>query len=138
MALPVLIPLALGTLVLVGCVKAVGEIRKTRPLASLGDSEWGPVETSATEQYVRFKSNGEINGYAGCNRFFGNYIQEGEILKIGALATTKKLCPDVMEAETAFLKMLQNTRRVEATHIALKLYDADGTQLMQLRRRDWD
>ena len=136
MALPIILPLAIGTLVLVGCAKVAGEIRKTRPLASLGDSEWTPIETTAAEQYVKFKSNGEINGYAGCNRFFGNYIQEGDILKIGALASTKKLCPDVMDAETQFLKNLQNTRRVEATHISLKLYDADGTPLMQLRRKD--
>jgi len=99
MALPIIIPLALGTLVLVGCAKAVGE---------------------------------------RCNQFFGQYTQEGETLKIGALASTKKLCPDVMEAEAVFLKKLQETRRAEATHLTLKLYDADDTQLMQLRRRDFD
>lgn len=138
MALPILIPLAVGTLVLVGCAKAVGEIRKSRPLASLEGSEWGPVETTATEQFVAFKSNGEIIGSGGCNQFFGQYTQEGETLTIGALASTKKFCPDIMGAETAFLKTLQNTRRAEATHISLKLYGADGAQLMQLRRRDWD
>jgi len=138
MALPIIIPLALGTLVLVGCAKAVGEIRKTRPLASLEGSEWGPVETVTAEQFVAFKSDGEISGSGGCNQFFGQYTQEGETLKIGALASTKKLCPDVMEAEAVFLKKLQETRRAEATHLTLKLYDADDTQLMQLRRRDFD
>jgi len=137
-ALPVLIPLAIGTLVLVGCVKAVDEIRKTRPLASLEGSEWGPVETLSVEQFVAFKSGGDIIGHGGCNQFFGQYTQDGEVLTIGALASTKKLCPDIMGAETAFLKKLQNTRRAEATHISLKLYDAEGTELMQLRRRDWD
>lgn len=142
MALPVLIPLAIGTLVLVGCVKAVGEIRKTRPLASLEGSEWGPVETPAnteiSEQFVAFKPGGDIIGHGGCNQFFGQYTQDGDVLTIGALASTKKLCPDIMGAETAFLKKLQNSRRAEATHILLKLYDADGAELMQLRRRDWD
>jgi len=138
MALPIIIPLAIGTLALVGCAKLAGEIRKARPLASLQGSEWGPVETESAEQFVAFKSEGEIIGHGGCNQFFGEYTQEGETLKIGALASTKKLCPDLMEAETAFLKKLQDTRRAEATHVTLKLYDADDVQLMQLRRRDWD
>ena len=138
MALPVILPLALGTLVLVGCVKAVGEIRKTRPLTSLEGSEWGLIESTRSEQFVAFKSNGEIMGHGGCNQFFGQYTQEGEVLTIGALASTKKFCPDIMGAETAFLKKLQNTRRAEATHMSLKLYHAEGTELMQLRRRDWD
>lgn len=138
MAIPIILPLALGTLVLVGCAKVASDIRKTRPLASLEGSEWGPVETIAAEQFVAFKSNGEIIGSGGCNKFFGQYTQEGETLTIGALASTKKYCADVMDAETDFLKKLQETRRAEATHLQLKLYDADGTQLMQLRRRDWD
>jgi len=138
MAFPIIIPLALGTLVLVGCAKAVGEIRKTRPLASLEGSEWGPAETTISAQFVAFKSNGEIIGHGGCNQFFGQYTQDGEVLKIGALASTKKFCADIMEAEAEFLKKLQETRRAEATHLTLKLYDADDTQLMQLRRRDWD
>jgi len=138
MALPIIIPLAIGTLALVGCAKLAGEIRKARPLASLQGSEWGPVETESAEQFVAFKSEGEIIGHGGCNQFFGEYTQEGETLKIGALASTKKLCPDLMEAETAFLKKLQDTRRAEATHVTLKLYDADDEQLMQLQRRDWD
>lgn len=138
MALPIIIPLALGTLFLAGCAKVASEIHKTRPLATLEGSEWGPAETTAAEQFVAFKSDGEIIGHGGCNQFFGQYTQEGETLKIGALASTKKFCADVMEAETAFLRKLQDTRRAEATHLQLKLYDADGTQILQLKRRDWD
>ena len=138
MALPIILPLALGALVLAGCAKVATEVRKSRPLASLEGSEWGPVETPAKEQFVAFKSNGEIIGHGGCNQFFGQYTQEGQTLTIGALASTKKFCADVMDAETAFMQKLQDTRRIEATHIALRLYNADDEQLMQLRRRDWD
>ena len=138
MAFPIIVPLAIGTLFLAGCAKVASEVRKSRPLAALEGSEWGPLETTAAEQFVAFKSNGEIIGSGGCNQFFGQYTQEGETLKIGALASTKKYCADVMEAETEFLQKLQNTRRAEATHLQLKLYDADGAQILQLRRRDWD
>lgn len=138
MALPIILPLALGALVLAGCAKVASDVRKARPLASLEGSEWGPVDAPAKEQFVAFKSNGEIIGHGGCNQFFGQYTQEGQSLTIGALASTKKFCADVMQAETTFMQKLQDTRKIEATHIALRLYDMDGSELMQLRRRDWD
>jgi len=138
MALPVILPLALGALILAGCAKVASDASKSRPLASLEDSEWGPENMPTQEQFVAFKSGGEIRGYGGCNQFFGQYSQEGETLKIGALASTKKACFEGMEAENAFLKTLQDTRKVEATQLTLRLLDADGQQLMQLRRRATD
>ena len=138
MALPIVLPLALGALVLAGCAKVASDVRKARPLASLEGSEWGPVDAQSQEQFVSFKAGGEISGYGGCNQFFGQYTQEGQILTIGALASTKKYCADVMQDETAFLKTLQETRKIEATHISLRLYNGTGQQLMQLKRRDWD
>jgi len=138
MALPIILPLAIGALVLAGCAKVASDVRKGRPLASLEGSEWGPVDAPAQEQFIAFKTNGEIIGYGGCNQFFGQYTQDGETLTVGALASTKKFCADVMKAEAAFMQMLQDTRRVEATHMDLRLYSADGAELMQLQRRDWD
>jgi len=138
MAFPIILPLALGAIVLAGCAKVASDVRKARPLASLEGSEWGPVNTPVQEQFVAFKSGGEIIGHGGCNQFFGQYTQDGQTLTVGALASTKKFCADVMDAESAFMQKLQDTRRIEATHIALRLYSADGAELMQLRRRDWD
>lgn len=138
MAIQFILPLALGALVLAGCTKAVTEVRKTRPLTSLEGSEWGPMTPGPAEQFVAFKMDGEIIGNGGCNNFFGQYTQDGTTLKIGALASTKKLCRGAMEAESAFMKNLQDTRRAEGTHKALTLYGADGGVLIELQRRDWD
>ena len=82
MALPVILPLALGALVIVGCAKLASDARKTRPLATLAGSEWGPVDTQAAEQFIAFKSGGEITGYGGCNRFFGQYTQNASSLAL--------------------------------------------------------
>ena len=138
MAFPIILPLALGALVLAGCAKLASDAHKTRPLASLEGSEWGPDSGTPAEQFVAFKSNGEIVGHGGCNAFFGQYTQEGQNLTIGALASTKKMCRDTMQSESAFMRNLQDARRVEATHLVLKLFNADGETTMQLRRRDWD
>jgi putative lipoprotein len=138
MALPIILPLAVGALVLVGCAKVASDVRKTRPLATLAGSEWGPVDPGAAEQFLAFKAGGEVIGHGGCNRFFGQYTQNGQTLAFGALASTKKYCGDIMQAETQFLQKLQETRTFQATHLKLSLYDADGNELLALQRRDWD
>lgn len=138
MAIQFLIPLAVGALVIAGCTKVATEVRKAQPLASLEGSEWAPVVPAAAEQFVAFKSGGEILGNGGCNNFFGEYTQNGTTLTIGALASTRMMCEGKMDAEAAFMQNLQNVRRVEATHKALTLYGAQGDILLELRRRDWD
>ncbi len=138
MAIQFLIPLAVGALVLAGCTKAVTEVRKSRPLTTLEGSEWGPLTPGPAEQFVAFKTGGEIVGNGGCNNFFGQYTQDGPKLTIGALASTKKMCATGMEDEAAFMKNLQDTRRAEATHKSLTLYGAEDNILMELKRRDWD
>lgn len=130
-----LIPFALGAVVLAGCAKFVQDQRRNRPLLELAGSEWAPANTS---QFVAFKTGGEVMGHGGCNQFFGQYQQDGETLTIGALASTKKMCAGQMEAEAAFLQMLQDTRRATGTHKALTLYDANDAVLIELRRSDWD
>lgn len=138
MAIPIIIPLAVGALLLAGCAKAITDARQTRPLATLEGSEWGPINTASSDQFIAFKAGGEIIGHGGCNNFFGQYTQDGTALTIGALASTKKFCQGLMEAETAFIQNLQDTRRAEGTHKTLTLYGADGAILMELKRRDWD
>lgn len=138
MAFPIIIPLAIGALVLAGCVKVATDVQKNRPLASLEGSEWSQVPEGPPEQFVAFKSNGEIIGHGGCNAFFGQYTQEGTTLTIGALASTRKMCREFMASESAFMRNLQETRRIDATHLKLSLYNADDEALMHLRRRDWD
>ncbi len=138
MAFPIIIPLAIGVLVLAGCAKVATDVRNNRPLISLEGSEWSQIPIGPSEQFVAFKSNGEIIGHGGCNAFFGQYTQDGPTLTIGALASTKKMCRDVMESESAFMRNLQETRRIDATHLKLSLYNADDEALMHLRRRDWD
>lgn len=138
MALPIIIPLAVGALLLAGCAKVITDARLARPLATLEGSEWGPLNTTSSDQFIAFKTGGEIIGHGGCNNFFGQYSQNGTTLTIGALASTKKFCKGLMEAEADFIQNLQATRRAEGTHKALTLYGADDVILMELKRRDWD
>ncbi|WP_409432146.1 META domain-containing protein [Litorimonas sp. RW-G-Af-16] len=122
---------------LAACTKAVTDHQAKRPLSDLAGSEWGPAD-NAQDQFVAFKTAGEIIGSGGCNNFFGNYEQDGDKLTIGALASTRKMCPSGMEAEADFLARLQEARRIEATHKTLVIYDESGDMILELQRRDWD
>ncbi len=89
-------------------------------------------------QYVAFRE-GRVSGHGGCNSFFGSYEQDGAKLTIGPLAATRKACPgEIGEKEWTFLRMLEATREVDATHLKLILKDANGETLGVLHRRDWD
>lgn len=134
-AFPPIIPLAIGAMAIAGCAKVVTDARKAQPLTSLAGSEWGLADLPQT---ISFKSGGEVRGFAGCNNFFGTYVQDGPTLTFGPLTSTKKFCQGKMEAETAFLKSVQNTRQYEATHLSMTLIDEKGDVLLNLRRKDWD
>lgn len=50
-----------------------------------------------------------IVGFAGCNRFLGTYVQQGQSLNVsGNLATGRRRCKGGMDFESDFLRMLQS------------------------------
>ncbi len=133
-----LLPLLMSVPVLVACAKAVKQAHdNTRPLSSLAGSEWG--FDGVDGPFVQFRAKGEVSGSGGCNNFFGTYEQNGDRLILGPLASTKKACiGPAMETERQFLSSLQNAHHVEATHLRLKVFAEDGSELLSLVRRDWD
>lgn len=104
---------------------------------SLAGSEWNLGDDS--EAFVAFKSDGRVIGHGGCNAFNGSYAQDGTKLKIGPLASTRKMCPpEIMAIEDRLMQVLDKTRFFAATHLNLALDDAKGQPLMIFRRSDWD
>ena len=107
---------------------------------TLTGSEWRlAVEQSGEEQLfsvptVRFNDDGRLGGDAGCNSFFGAWELEGSRLRIGELATTKKLCqpPAVMKREAAFLAALQDGGDVTTEDGELVISDREGNVLLRL------
>lgn len=104
---------------------------------SLAGSEWG--FSSGDNRSIQFSSDNNVSGHAGCNRLTGTYNEDGGQLILGPLAVTRMMCPPAdMERENTFMKILDNTKRFEATHLKLTLFGADGAELATLRRLDWD
>lgn len=132
-----IVGIALIAVTLAACNKVITDKKQIQPLMDLAGSEWGPAD-NPFDQFVGFKSGGEMIGNGGCNNFFGNYDLENNAITIGPLASTKKFCQDSMQAESDFLSRLQTARKIEATHKELFLYDVDGIKILSLQRRDWD
>ena len=108
---------------------------------SLAGSEWGYAgENGPNERFVQFGGDGSVNGSGGCNRFAGAYTENGTEIAITKMRVTMMACLDetVMQREAAFLKVLTESRRIEATHLVLKLLGAEGNLLAELARRDFD
>ncbi len=98
---------ALACLALVACRD---EAEAADPLALFGTGvEWrvieidGMVVPEGVEVTLAQPEAGLIAGSSGCNRYSGRISAEGAGLKIGALAGTRMMCPEVqMQAEQAF------------------------------------
>lgn len=96
------------------------------------------VSSARTEALtLELDREGRVSGSAGCNRFTGTYelAPEGGI-RLGPLATTRKLCPDpeVMALEQEYLAALQRAAVVELSGERLGLRDADGATQATFRR----
>jgi heat shock protein HslJ len=104
----------------------------------LAGSEWG-TGVAVDTRFVRFGSGGKVNGSGGCNSFMGSYTADGVNLKVGPLATTRKMCGEArMARETAWLDMLARTDSYRAGDNQLRLMDADNKEIITLKRRDFD
>ena len=66
-----------------------------------------------------------VQGFAGCNNFFGQYSGTGDILTFSGLGSTMMACPEGMDTEVAFLQVLGKTNRAVIDGKYLQLYVED-------------
>lgn len=108
-------------------------------LEDLLDKEW-KLEYMKSEgtQYgmediiptLNFSNDSKVNGFAGCNNYFGNYDIDGRTITIGEIGSTRMQCEAAMELEQAFLKVLSGELRGLFNNSKLFLYGSDGNQMI--------
>lgn len=107
-------------------------------MASLTDTKWklngmlindGVVNDAAFKNaFIELSQDGKISGNAMCNNFFGEFSQDENTLKIGALGSTKKMCPEEINSyETQILADLQNVSQYEISRNSLTLSNSDDS-----------
>ncbi len=71
-----------------------------------------------------FKDGGELEGYAGCNTFRGDYVTNGTELAIQDINATRTICTQpagIMEQEAAFLELLGDVEEYQIDDEELEL-----------------
>ena len=86
--------------------------------------------TGRREPHLRLVPEGmRVQGFGGCNRFFGGYELEAQKLRFLKMGMTRMACPDGMDQEQAFLKALESTVGWNIRGERLELYGAGGELL---------
>jgi heat shock protein HslJ len=72
--------------------------------------------------------NPQLTGFGGCNRMFGAYVLDGDMLKFDQVGSTKMACVDDtrMQLESRYFGALQQVSSWKITGSTLELRDADG------------
>lgn len=72
--------------------------------------------------------------YCGCNYVNGLYKIEDDKVNFTAGASTKMMCPDVMELEDAIVGLLQGTYTITAEEDALVIANEAGATVLRLMK----
>lgn len=138
--------LLLTTLALAGCQTTKAMVKgEERPATVALEGRWtiedvnggGVIDNAPME--IAFEGGdagtSRVSGRAGCNRFTGPWLQTGNQLWLGPLATTRMACPPaLMELEAKTLATLAAVRNVSQDRsVAVRLLAPDGRAL-SLRR----
>ena len=71
-------------------------------------------------------TNNAVTGDSGCNRMFGRYALENDMLKLDGLGGTKMFCEGRMQLEQRFTNALMATLRWKIAGRTLELLDESG------------
>jgi len=95
----------------------------------------GVIDRSHTT--VNFIEDGRVAGDTACNRYTGGYEQNGGQLTFGALAGTRRACPEsIMNQEQRFYQAIGQVRRfrIDERTGHLHLIDENGATVIRAAR----
>lgn len=95
-------------------------------LSQLGDQLIDNPAGEGDVHIVLASRNSAVTGNSGCNRMFGRYALENDMLKFDGLGGTKMFCEARMKLEQSFTNTLLATMRWKITGQTLQLLDEAG------------
>jgi heat shock protein HslJ len=113
-------------------------LSKTRWVATGVNNGSGAVSSVVIDTTITavFDEAGTVAGSGGCNDYNGPYTSDASTIKIGPLATTRKVCNSpagVDEQETTYLAAMQAAARYTITGSKLELRDGSGALQVSFR-----
>jgi heat shock protein HslJ len=84
---------------------------------------------------MRFDSQERVSGSTGCNNYSAGYKVNGNDLRFGPVAATRRACvPALMDQEERFTKVLEATTSYRRDDEYLRLFNDQGQELARLIR----
>jgi len=95
------------------------------------------VASQQREPHLVFNSESHrVSGSGGCNGLTGSYEVKGDELTFSQMASTMMACPEGMDTEKAFLKVLEDVKTWKVKEQKLELFDAGGKAVAIFEARD--
>ena len=130
--------MALITTLLAGCASTNQGPGPTSLLLTHWEADdiGGQPVLSGDPPTLRFTDDkGQVNGYAGCNRFFGTATIDGDRLSFSPLGVTQMACGERRDAqERRYLQALEQTHSYTFGGTTLSLHDETGGTQIRLTR----
>ncbi len=118
------------------CAKGVDCLAGTEWMLQTLSLDGVAVDLVGDAPTLRFDTTGEINGFTGCNRYFGAYKLTDESLVLDPKGSTKAFCEESMDVEKAFLEALVLVKNYEfGKGETLKLASDDEKMTMTLAKK---
>jgi putative lipoprotein len=119
--------------------EAVTEAKSVKPDVTLTNTYWKLVELNGAavapgedkELHMILRSDDEVGGYSGCNHFSGSVTLTDGGIAFGPIASTRRMCQEVMEQEDAFLQALESAHRFAISGEDLAIEGAGGEITMR-------
>jgi heat shock protein HslJ len=104
-----------------------------------GDTAGFVSVLAGTQLTAEFGSEGQLNGFAGCNNFSTSYQTEGQSILVSPIVVTMMFCAEpegLMDQEGAYLAALEAAKTYTFTSDGLEMFADDGTRLLQFQPPD--
>jgi putative lipoprotein len=118
---------------------AVAAPESMTPDLTLTNTYWKLIELNGAavepgegrELHMILRGEDQVGGYAGCNQFTGSMTVTGDGLSVGPIASTRRMCQNVMEQESTFLQALENAHRFDISGEDLAIENGAGEITMR-------
>jgi heat shock protein HslJ len=123
-----------AALLLLACSTPVGSASpeaspiegRTWTLVELLDQPVGSGEHGPAPHLLLEPEGSRASGSGGCNRFTGSYSIDGDRIRVGPFAVTRRSCAHGMARERTFLEVLPRATRWRRVGEQLSLSDPEG------------
>ena len=121
-------------------VRRVGgqrQVARPSPARELVGGRWELVEidgqpagtgAGGRRPDLQFTAEGQVGGFAGCNRFNGGFEREGDVLSFGLMMSTMMACAEDATVEPRYLGKLVGKLRFSIDSDQLVLYGGDDSR----------